>query len=81
MLILARRRGAKPNAPREIVSGPSLDFATVKAQFNNLCLDRNNPDFEEVELGSFVGERRQRLPASDAQKPQPFKKKKNENAS
>lgn len=80
LLILARRRGSKPNTPREIIAGPSRDFVAVKAQFKSLCLARNNSEFEEIEIGTFAGERRQKLELA-AQTPEPQKKRKNEKAS
>lgn len=81
ILILARRHGANPSEPREILVGPSTAHGVVKAQFKALCSSKTNPDYAEIEIGFFAGERKQRFDAeTPKQEQQPKKKFKNEKA-
>lgn len=81
ILILARRHGANPSEPREILVGPSTAHGVVKAQFKALCGSKANADYEEIEIGLFSGERRQRFDSeTPKQEQQPKRKSKNEKA-
>lgn len=78
-VILGRRHGASQSEPREIVSGPTFDFPSVKAEYKALVLAKSNADYSEIEFGFFVGEKKARLAPIETPKQTTTHKKKKSN--